>query len=240
MFRMTFSLLDAESTATLLLVLKKDTYSRVNDFFGEPDSGPPAALYLLDFGHRRRTTIVSTMSLIGFTSSVTETNNTTVIVSGIVTHGPPTSRLFIGLLPAFYDSDQCQSCEKESTSCGFCHKMVNLKSILGSPQHVRLAVSTRILDCLYWNSHREVWTNTACKVEYIGVHCNHLITYWLIKMCSHVRAYVCIFSSVCERQFSNVFLMGTHYIVLNVVKTCNNMARRQTNKSDNGYTMDIL
>ncbi|KAI0233658.1 hypothetical protein LSAT2_016133 [Lamellibrachia satsuma] len=183
MFRMTFSLLDAESTATLLLVLKKDTYSRVNDFFGEPDSGPPAALYLLDFGHRRRTMIVSTMSLIGFTSSVTETNNTTVIVSGIVTHGPPTSRLFIGLLPAFYDSDQCQSCEKESTSCGFCHKMVNLKSIRGSPQHVHLAVSTRMLDCLYWNSLREVWTNTACKVYldanpgYIVCECRHLSSF---------------------------------------------------------------
>ena len=167
MFHMTFTLLDAESTATLLLVLKKDTYSRVNDFFGEPDSGPPAALYLLDFGHRRRTMIVSTMSFLGFTSSVTETNNTTVIVSGIVTHGPPTSRLFLGLLPAFYDSEQCQKCEKESTSCGFCHEMFKSKSILKSPQRiVRLAVSTRMQDCLYWNPQREVWTNTACKVRY--------------------------------------------------------------------------
>ncbi|KAI0233653.1 hypothetical protein LSAT2_016128 [Lamellibrachia satsuma] len=181
MFHMTFTQLDAESTATLLLVLKKDTYSRVNDFFGEPDSGPPAALYLLDFGNERRTSLFSTMSFLGFNSSVTETNNNTVVVSGIVTHGPPTSRLFLGLLPAFYESEQCQKCEKESTSCGFCHEMFKSKSILKSPQRiVRLAVSTRMQDCLYWNPQREVWTNTACKVflgakpGYIVCECKHL------------------------------------------------------------------
>ena len=161
-FHITFALPPGDPQSTLLLVLKTDNYARMTDFFGE--NGTKAVLVQLEFADGRSTKIVSSLSHLGHNTTITDASNRTVIVSGIVTHGPPMSRLYLGLLPAFYDYVRCKQCRSQTTQCGFCDDMFRSTTHHYSTQcivHVR--VTTVMQDCLYWDPKREVWTNAACK-----------------------------------------------------------------------------
>ena len=105
MFHITFMLEAEEPSTTMLLALKMDGYTRVDDFFAEPSCNSSAALYQLDFGDGGRTMLISTMNHLGFTSSISQIDTKTVIVSGYISDGSATSRLYLGLLPALRDVD---------------------------------------------------------------------------------------------------------------------------------------
>ena len=156
-FHITLSLPAVDRGATLLLVLKTDTYARTTDFFG--DSGTSAVLVQLEFAGDRSTKIVFTSDRFGDTVEVAQTVNRTVVVTGSVVDGPSTSRLYFGLLPAFYDADRCKTCNAKSNNCGFCIEMLKLSGHF-TEHIVDVYVTTVMKDCLFWDPRQEVWTNT--------------------------------------------------------------------------------
>ena len=189
-FHIRLSLPPVEPDTTLLLVVKTDTYARTTDFFG--DSGTSAVLVQLEFAGNRSTKIVFTSDRFGGdTVRVAQTVNRTVVVTGSVVDGPSTSRLYFGLLPAYYDADRCNTCNAESNNCGFCIEMSKLSGHF-TEHVVDVRVTTVMKDCLFWDPRHEIWTNTECKVcnmhTYTHTH-SHTHTHTHTRARTHARTH---------------------------------------------------
>ena len=152
---------------SLLLVVKTDTKVFVRDFFGDPQSEDNPAHFVVDFSRKRLTTLKEPNDP-GVTH-VVEANGV-VRIFGLIQSTTSRCRVFLGLLPTYYDSVRCKEyCKRAQSACGFCAKNITWKKAgdAGSENTVDIEMKTFVSECLYWHEKEELWTNQGCKVIHI-------------------------------------------------------------------------
>ena len=170
-YQITFTLSAVLSHTSFFLVVKTKTYALVNDFFGAPNSRAPAALLQLNFGEGKQTETVFSVKYLTLTQTALNMNKKKVVVHCIVTSDSPSQRLYLGLLPSYYDTARCRKCIKESTKCGFCNSRFRNATLRQATRGIiYMDICTRMQDCLHWDPIEEAWTNTACKVLHLTYH----------------------------------------------------------------------
>ena len=149
---------------SLLLVVKTHTKVFVRDFFGDPQSEDNPAHFVVDF-NRKRLTTVNESNDPGVTH-VVEANGV-VRIFGLIPSAESRCRVFLGVLPKYYDYVRCTKlCKGEQEHCGFCRKNItwNNADERRSEKTVGIEMKTFVSECLYWHEKEERWTNEGCKV----------------------------------------------------------------------------
>lgn len=194
---------------SLLLVVKSDRKVFVRDFFGDPQSDGNPALFVIDFSlHRLRK--INDGNDAGVTNLVEA--NGTVRVFGSIASEDARCRLFLGVLPKFYDLTRCEDeelCGRDKTKCGFCGRNVNWEedTKTSGGGFVDIKVNTLVTECLFWDEKVEMWSNQGCKVRLCMCWCMcvHAYVRTLTRVCMHTCIYVCTFITWvtrCHRRYT--------------------------------------
>ncbi|KAI0237980.1 hypothetical protein LSAT2_011410 [Lamellibrachia satsuma] len=159
----------ATAKVTLVLVVKAYTNPNCWDFYGGDRISKNATIFVVDFARTTLPRRFQTSTSPGLEHLIVDVNATTVTLVGTLHSKEERVMLYIGLMPAVYDTMLCKRCSGNSINpCGFCSGKMGTSA--DTELDVKVTVVRYVADCVFWNSQEEKWSNEGC--EFYQLVCN--------------------------------------------------------------------
>jgi len=176
----------ATSKITLVVVVKAHKKPELPDFYGGERLSNTAKLLVVDFATSRLTQMIRNSTASGLEYVLEDANSSSVNLFGMVYCREETTTVYVGIMPAVYDTVLCERCLDNSNGpCGFCSgKDLDESDI--NINVISLTFVRYVVDCVFWDTPNDIWKNDGCQVSvllknptYVIVHFQHLFSYIL-------------------------------------------------------------